>query len=332
MPVHNTALAFLLVCAAGLSTCIGAAVVYHPTYVKLANKQTLGAALGISAGVMLYVSFVEIFSKSLDAFSDYGLPESKAYLFTTLCFFTGFIAMNGLNKIVHMLDPDEIGHDYDFDIAENVAEEAGSVRAVDVEMMSSTSMDIEALGEKIQKLGSAQLGEDDRSVVSTLSEGLEEKKRVLDEKLHRMGLVTALAIGLHNFPEGLATFVATLADPAVGVALAIAIAIHNIPEGICVAIPIYFASGNKHKAFLWASVSGMSEIVAAGLGWIALAHMVGDLVYAVLFGGVAGMMVNICIYQLLPTAHNYDPTDKYVSNAVLAGMMVMAASLVVFLY
>ena len=103
-----------------------------------------------------------------------------------------------------------------------------------------------------------------------------------------MGLVTALAIGIHNFPEGLATFVATLDDPAVGAALAVAIAIHNIPEGICVAMPIYFANGNRHKAFLWAVVSGLSEVVAAGLGWIVLSHVLGDVVYAILFGGVSG--------------------------------------------
>ena len=322
--MNRTTLAFLLVCGAGLSTCIGAAVVYHPTYVKLANKRTLGASLGISAGVMLYVSFVEIFSKSLLAFSDYGLSDSRAYLFTTLCFFFGFIAMNGLDKLVHIFDPDEIGHDLDFEMVDNVAATAQQ-NGVELDTISLEM-------EKRDKLEMAIDEADDHSVESSMSSHLENKKKILDEKLHRMGLVTALAIGLHNFPEGLATFVATLADPAVGVALAIAIAIHNIPEGMCIAIPIYFSTGDKHRAFMWASVSGFSEIIAAGLGWAVLSTLLGDLVYAVLFGGVSGMMVNICIYQLLPTAHKYDPTDKYVSNATMVGMMIMAASLVIFLY
>ena len=106
-----------------------------------------------------------------------------------------------------------------------------------------------------------------------------------------MGLVTALAIGIHNFPEGLATFVATLDDPAVGVALTVAIAIHNIPEGVCVAMPIFFATGDRHKAFMWAVVSGVSEVVAAGLGWLVLSHLLGDMVYAILFGCVSGRLV-----------------------------------------
>merc|ERR1712125_46693 len=108
-------------------------------------------------------------------------------------------------------------------------------------------------------------------------------------KLQRMGINTAAAIAIHNFPEGLATFVATLAEPAVGATLAIAIAIHNIPEGLCVALPIYYATGSRLKAFLWAVLSGASEIIAALLGWAVLSTVVDDSTYAVLFGLVSGM-------------------------------------------
>merc|ERR1712023_83358 len=128
------------------------------------------------------------------------------------------------------------------------------------------------------------------------------------------------------------TFVATLDSPVVGISLAIAIAIHNIPEGLCVAMPIYFATGDARKAFLWSAVSGMSEILAAGLVWIILANMMSSYAYAVLFGLVAGMMVNICVYQLIPTAHKYDREDKVVSHFTLVGMGVMAISLIAFLY
>jgi ZIP family zinc transporter len=145
-----------------------------------------------------------------------------------------------------------------------------------------------------------------------------------------MGMTTALAISLHNFPEGLATFVATLNDPKVGVVLGVAIAIHNIPEGLCVALPIFYATGKRTNAFLWALLSGASEIVAALLGWAILANSVSDTTYAALFGLVAGMMVVISIRELLPTAHFYDPEDTVVTNSFIGGMVVIALSLVLF--
>ena len=151
-----------------------------------------------------------------------------------------------------------------------------------------------------------------------------------NDKLVRMGVNTALAIALHNFPEGLATFVATLADPSVGAVLAIAIGIHNIPEGLCVALPIYYATGNRIKAFLWALVSGVSEPVAALLGWAILAGSFSDSLYAVMFGLVGGMMVIISTRELIPTAHRYDPRDTVVTYSFIVGMGIMAASLVLF--
>ena len=151
-----------------------------------------------------------------------------------------------------------------------------------------------------------------------------------NKRLVKMGMTTALAIGLHNFPEGLATFVAALNDPKVGVVLGIAIAIHNIPEGLCVALPIFYATGKRTTAFLWALLSGASEIVAALLGWAILANSVSDTTYAALFGLVAGMMVIISIRELLPMAHFYDPDDTVVTNSFIGGMVVIALSLVLF--
>ena len=151
------------------------------------------------------------------------------------------------------------------------------------------------------------------------------------KKLVKMGMNTALAIGLHNFPEGLATFVAAVNDPAIGLVLAVAIAIHNIPEGLCVALPIYYATGSRLKAFLWALSSGASEVVAALLGWAVLSSAVDDITYGILFAMVAGMMVIISVRELLPTAHHYDPEDSVVSYAFILGMMLMAVSLVLFL-
>merc|ERR1719190_247306 len=115
-------------------------------------------------------------------------------------------------------------------------------------------------------------------------------------------VATAAAIAIHNFPEGLATFVATLMDPAVGATLAVAIAIHNIPEGLCVALPIYYSTQSRVKGFLWALLSGLSEPVGALIGY-AIIKSTGDdmnqLVYGILFGLVGGMMVMIVILELL---------------------------------
>lgn len=150
------------------------------------------------------------------------------------------------------------------------------------------------------------------------------------KKLVKMGMSTALAIALHNFPEGLATFVAALENPQVGAVLAIAIGIHNIPEGLCVALPIYYATGNRCKAFLWGCLSGLSEPVAALLGWAVLANSMSQEVYALLFGLVSGMMVIISLKELIPTAHRYDPEDTVVTYSLIAGMGVIALSLVLF--
>merc|ERR1719192_3165961 len=115
-------------------------------------------------------------------------------------------------------------------------------------------------------------------------------RRRKTKQLQRMGLNTAAAIAIHNFPEGLATFVATLADPSVGATLAIAIGIHNIPEGLCVALPIYYATNSRLRGFLWALLSGLSEPVGAFVGWAIIKSSGNDMnqgIYGVLFGLVA---------------------------------------------
>merc|ERR1711972_990446 len=153
-------------------------------------------------------------------------------------------------------------------------------------------------------------------------------------QLQLMGLNTAAAIAIHNFPEGLATFVATLAEPSVGVTLAIAIGVHNVPEGLCVALPIYYATDSRLKGFLWALLSGISEPIGAFIGWAIIKSTGDDMnqyVYGVLFGIVAGMMIMIVILELLPTAYKYDGNDKYVTTSVVVGMAVMAASLCLFM-
>jgi ZIP family zinc transporter len=151
------------------------------------------------------------------------------------------------------------------------------------------------------------------------------------ELLKNMGAMTALAIALHNFPEGLATFVAALADTKLGLALAVAVAVHNIPEGACVAMPVYYATGSKMKGFWWSFVSGVSEPIGGLFGYLVLyGNAMSDVAYGALFGVVGGMMVYISLKELLPTALKYDPHDKYVTNCTFAGMAIMALSLILF--
>ena len=164
------------------------------------------------------------------------------------------------------------------------------------------------------------------------SQGLHDH-REHHHKLMRMGLFTALAIGIHNFPEGLATFLAALHDPSLGVAIAVAIALHNIPEGISVSVPIFYATGNRRKAFWRSMVSGLAEPVGAGIALLAISLFTsgqGDVVppqlMGILFGGVAGIMVYISLDELLPTSRAYGKGHDSLLGLV-SGMVVMALSL-----
>ena len=148
--------------------------------------------------------------------------------------------------------------------------------------------------------------------------------------LMRMGVLTALAIAIHNFPEGIATFMAGLHDPHLAVPIAVAIAIHNIPEGIAVSVPIYYATGNRVRAFRLSFLSGLAEPVGALLAWLVLAPFLNGVVFGLIFAGVAGIMVFISLDQLLPSARKFG--EHHVSiYGLIFGMALMAVSLLLFL-
>ena len=150
-------------------------------------------------------------------------------------------------------------------------------------------------------------------------------------QLGRMGAMTALAIALHNFPEGLATFLATVSDPSVGIALGVAIAVHNVPEGVCVAMPMYYSTGSRKKGFMWSLISGVTEPIGGIVGYAILQPVFTDFVFGIIFAMVGGMMVFIVLHELLPTAHRYMPhASGQVTFFVVLGMAVMALSLVLF--
>jgi len=271
MELNNVLFAFGLTLFAGLSTGIGSAMAF---FAKRTNTRFLSISLGFSAGVMIYVSFVEIFFKAKESLSE-ALGDKMGTIYTVLAFFGGMIFIALIDKFI----PTE----------ENPHEMHS------IEEMSN-----------------------------------ENKDKHKNKKLMRMGLMTALAIGIHNFPEGLATFTAALQNPSLGIAIAVAIAIHNIPEGIAVSVPIYYATGDKKKAFRLSFLSGLSEPIGALIGYLILMPFMGPLTFGILFAAVAGIMVFISLDELLPAAREYGEHHLSIYGMV-AGMMVMAVSLLLFL-
>lgn len=268
----NTVLfALMLTVFAGLSTGIGSILAF---FAKRTNTKFLSIALGFSGGVMIYVSFVEIFVKAKDALVS-AMGETKGYWITVVAFFGGMLLIGLIDKLVPTL--------------ENPHE-----------------------ARSIEDMGSAN----DKKIADT-------------KKLMNTGIYAALAIAIHNFPEGIATFAAALQNPSLGIAIALAIAIHNIPEGIAVSVPIYYATGSKKKAFWYSFLSGVSEPVGALLAYLVLMPFLNDFVFGILFAGVAGIMVFIAIDELLPASREYGEAHLSLYGLV-GGMGVMALSLLMF--
>ena len=139
----------------------------------------------------------------------------------------------------------------------------------------------------------------------------------------RTGIMTALVIGIHNFPEGIATFMASLQDTQMGIAIAVAIAIHNIPEGIAVSVPVYYATGSRRRAFKFSFLSGLAEPIGALVGYLILAPFLTPAMLGYIFAVIAGIMVYISLDELLPAAHEYGEHHVAIWG-VIVGMAVMA--------
>lgn len=285
--------AFGLTLFAGLATALGSALAL---FAKRTNTRMLSVALGFSAGVMIYVSLVEILQKSQEALS-LSLGESAGAWAALGCFLGGIVLIAVIDKLVPSFENPHTVHR------------------------------VEEMAEAEEYREVACDGRDGTAAVALMPAVMTEK---VDPRLLRMGLLSALAIGIHNFPEGLATFIAALEDPKLGASIAVAIAIHNIPEGIAVAIPVYYATGSRSKAFVYSALSGLSEPVGALIGWVFLRSFFNEITFGVMFGIVAGIMVFISLDELLPTAREYGEHHLAIYGLV-AGMAVMGISLVVVL-
>ncbi|MHB8866977.1 MAG: zinc transporter ZupT, partial [Pirellulaceae bacterium] len=269
-------IAFGLTVFAGMATGIGSIIAFTA---RRTNYRFLSVATGFSAGVMLYVSFVEIFVKGTESLvQQYG--DYWGHWINAASFFGGMSLIAVIDSLIPAGEnPHEIHSE-----AETRPLHNSTVPLLDLHPTEATPPETEK----------------------------SPAQNAHDRKLMRTGLFTALAIGIHNFPEGLATFLAALHDPSVGLAIAVAIALHNIPEGISVSVPIFYATGNRKKAFWYSLLSGLAEPVGAGIAYLALRFLVGGdegvvppQLMGILFGGIAGIMVYISLDELLPTSRAY---------------------------
>ena len=270
--MNNVTAAFLLTAAAGLSTGIGSLIAL---VTRRTNTKFLAFTLGLSAGVMIYVSLVELMAEAQAALGEVWGPRPGAAA-AVAAFFGGMLLIGLIDRLI----PSE--------------ENPHEVKTV------------ECMGPECP---------------------VPPRQ---DRKLLRTGLFTALAIVVHNFPEGLATFVTALQSPTLALPIVAAIAIHNIPEGIAVSVPVYYATGSRRRAFLFSFASGLSEPLGALVGWLVLMPFMSDALHGLLSAAVAGIMVFISVDELLPSAREYGEHHLSIYGLV-AGMAVMAVSLVLFL-
>lgn len=270
IPTESSVLfAFSLTLFAGLATGIGALL---SVLSKEFKPRFLAVSLGFSAGVMIYISLVEMFAQSKASLQAiYGNFWGHAY--TASAFFAGII----ITAIIDHFVPSGVN-----------PHEPGNMRVIDPNDPASDAH---------------------------------------RQKLKRLGLFSALAIAIHNFPEGMATFFGSLQDPTLGIGIAIAVAIHNIPEGIAVAVPIYFACQCKRKAFFYSLFSGLAEPLGAIVGWLLLRNYMTPATFGIIFALVAGIMVYISLDELLPTAEEYGEHHIAIGG-LIAGFFVMGLSLV----
>ena len=270
--------ALILTLIAGSATGIGGALVL---FKKKISSNFLAGALGLSAGVMIFISLAELFPEAQAMISDIGLPHGEA--FVLIAFFVGM----GIITLIDFTIPEY----------ENPHEASGL-----------------SLSDKTAAVG-----------VLEHTGG--------EKALHRLGLLSALAIAVHNFPEGIATFIGALNDPEMGAGITFAISIHNIPEGIAVAIPIYYATKSKGKALLYATLSGLSEVVGAAL-CLAITAIFGieltggSPAFPLVLSAVAGIMIYISLDELLPTAEKYGKHHIAIAG-VVGGMALMGISLLI---
>lgn len=251
------------------------------------NSKILSAGLGFSAGAMVYISFMELLPEAINDFKKHFIYGD---LIALGVFFLSMFLCIFIDKIV----PKDV-NPHEIETARNYDE-------------------LKFTDEPKANFNPAQ-----PKTAKTITK--HHKNR-----LKRTGIFTALAIGLHNFPEGFATFASGLESAQLGLMIALAVAIHNIPEGIAVSLPIYHATGNKRKAFIFTMLSGLAEPLGALVGALVLLPFFGALGLGISFAFVAGVMIFISLDELFPVAKTYASGHECLYG-LIAGMAIMALSL-----
>jgi ZIP family zinc transporter len=295
--MDNVWIALELTILAGLATAVGSAIAF---VAKRTDYRFLSVSTGFSAGVLVYVSLVDLLDQAFNRLGEFYGQSRGSWI--ALASFFGGIALIAIidNLTPHTENPHE-------PVAAGARRERQALPG-----RPANPHAVHIHGPVVTRPG-------------------EPGER---HELFRTGLLTAVAIAVHNFPEGLTTFFSTLRDPQVGMAIAVAIGLHNIPEGVSISVPIYYATGRRGQAFLYSLISGLSEPLGAVLAYAGLRLLVGDQggpipwqVMGVLFGAVAGIMVYISLDELLPTSRAYGRRHDSLLG-LLAGMAIMAVSLV----
>lgn len=391
--------AFGLTLLAGVSTGIGSLFAF---FTKRNNQKFLAVTLGFSAGVMIYVSMIEIFQKAQTSISGEVGFYAGSWI-TVGAFFLGIVFIAMLDKFlpkekdVYQLSGNRQKKQYLKKLQHsNIINKNSKYKINNIllkqkknhklyklyninkvkiinEKISYIKLNRKISNKKISNITIADKTITDRTITDKIKNKIKKNKTTLrkqdnkkilkskynlkanhllikknninfnnqyntltftqskkQQKLLRMGIFTALAISIHNFPEGLATFMSALQDPQIAIAVAIAIAIHNIPEGIAVAMPIYYATGNRKKAFLFSFLSGLTEPIGALIGYLIFLPIMSDLVFGIVFASVAGIMVFISLDELLPASREYG--KPYLSMyGLIGGMLIMALSLLLFM-
>ena len=312
----NYTYAIVLTLIAGSSTIIGAIL-------GILNKKPSGRFVSFimasSAGVMVFLSFTEMFN---EAVKELEMP------FALLAMGLGL----SIALVIDMVLPEAENvheHLYNGDPEENIhaADNDQSTPILDNEEIIEVEPAID------QNVGAGRFHRKRRMMQRHLRKKKRQKGHcdqmfcVDEEELMKLGILTVLALFIHNVPEGLATFSASIYNPQLGIEIAFATALHNIPEGICVAVPIYVATRNKKKALFYASVSGMAEPAGAIIAWLILPPELPTQVLAALLGFVAGIMIYVSVDTLIPTAKNMEYKHTSVLGFSL-GMFVMGISLI----
>ncbi|ORX56106.1 Zinc/iron permease [Piromyces finnis] len=307
--------ALILAAIAGFSTFIGAVLPLLNFKIKKSIKKIsyLVFTLSLAAGVMTYISLVEMMPEAVNQFKSTELPLNINPVFAqSLFFFIGILLCIVFDYIIEHVS----GKNNHFDMADD---------------LENIKYEVEENIENTNKLNNGiNPSHPDTEVTICIDDIKEDDKR----NLKYLGFLTAFAITFHNIPEGVATFSSAVSNTKTGIMLTVAISIHNIPEGLSVAFPIYFSTGNKVKAFLWGAFSGVAEPLAALTEYLILKIFkientdFSPFSHGIIFAVVAGVMTYISLCELLPTARKFDNSGSITMKGFIIGMAIMAISLV----